>query len=103
MELMDYWIASVAGDVVEWLGSGPGALVEWLLGGILDGFEIVADAGQNTLAIIDGIFELCIYVFTSIFSVFGFVFPFVPEAVAETIGAGLVVILVAGFVKKVRE
>lgn len=96
------WIGNAAANVAEWLGSGVASLVEWLLGGLADMFTLIIDAVNGIWAVFESLWLLGTNFIDSLLNVLGVFFPFIPEPVVLVIGAGLLAVLIAGIVKKVR-
>ena len=95
------WIANSASDIAGWVGEGFAALIKWLLGGLVDMFTLIVDAVDGIWAVLESIWNLATGVVDSVLSAFRVLYPFVPEPVANVISAGLIVVVIAGIVKKV--
>lgn len=95
------WIANTASDIAGWLGEGIASLIKWLLGGLVDMFTLIVDAVDGIWAVLESIWNLATGVVDSVLSAFRVLYPFVPEPVANVISAGLIVVVIAGIVKKV--
>lgn len=96
------WIANAAGNVAEWLGEGVAALIEWLLSGLADMFSLIFDAADGIWNTFDSLWDLAAEFVDSLFSTVSTLCPFIPEPVTSVISAGLIAIVIAGVVKKVR-
>lgn len=96
------WISNAAADIAGWVGSGIASVIEWLLGGIADLFTLIFDAANGLWDVLESIWNLSVGLVDALLKAFYLVFPFVPEPVANVISAGLIVVVIAGFVKKVR-
>ena len=96
------WIANTASDIAGWVGDGIASLIKWLLGGLADMFTLIFDAADGVWAVFESVWTLATGVVDSVLSVFTVLFPFVPEPVANVISAGLIVVVIAGVVQKVR-
>lgn len=96
------WIANTASDIAGWVGEGFAFLIKWLLGGLADMFTIIVDAADGIWSVFESIWNLATGIVDSILSAFSALYPFVPEPVANVISAGLIVVVIAGVVKKVR-
>lgn len=97
------WIANAAGDIAGWVGDGIASLIKWLLGGLADMFTLIFDAADGIWSVFESIWNLATGVVSSVLSAFRLLYPFVPEPVANVVSAGLIVVVIAGVVKKVRE
>lgn len=95
------WIANTASDIAGWVGEGFASLIKWLLGGLVDMFTLIVDAVDGIWAVLESIWNLATGVVDSVLSAFRVLYPFVPEPVANVISAGLIVVVIAGIVKKV--
>lgn len=96
------WISNAVGSFTDWVGSGFAAVIEWLLGGLVDMFTIIVDAANGIWDVFESIWALGTGFIGSLINLVSVFFPFVPEPVATVIGAGLLAVLIAGIVKKVR-
>lgn len=96
------WISNVVGDVTEWLGSGIASLIDWLLGGIVEIFTIVVDAADGIFGVFESLWSLATSFVDSLSAIFYSLCPFVPEPVLGVITSGLIAVVIAGIVKKVR-
>lgn len=96
------WIANAAGDIAGWVGEGFASLIRWLLSGLADMFTLIFDAADGIWAVFESVWTLATGVVDAVLSVFSTLFPFVPEPVANVISAGLIIVVIAGVVQKVR-
>jgi len=96
------WITGVVKDIGAWLGDGVASFFEWLLGGVSVVFEKIIDAAGGFWDVLDSIWNFAVGFKDSIFGLFTTLFPFVPAPVLSVISLGLVAVLIAGIVKKVR-
>lgn len=96
------WISNTVVDIAEWVGSGLASLIEWLLGGLADMFTLIFDAADGIWNVFESLWGLSVGFVESLHSAFTVLCPFIPEPVLSVIGAGLLVIVIAGIVKKVR-
>lgn len=96
------WITNAVGNFAEWVGSGVASVVEWLLGGLADMFTLIFDAVNSIWSVFESLWNLGSSFISSLLHIFTLFFPFIPEPVAGVISAGMVAVLIAGIVKKVR-
>lgn len=96
------WIGNVVSNVTDWVGSGAASLVEWILGGLADMLTIIINAANGIWSVFDALWNLGGSFVGALGSMFGILFPFVPDPVLNAITAGLLAVLIAGIVKKVR-
>lgn len=96
------WIKTTVGSVVGWLGSGIGSLVGWLLGGIATIFTKIFQAANSFWSVLDSLWDFAVGFKDALFGLFTAFFPFVPAPVSTVIGLGLLAVLLAGIVRKVR-
>lgn len=96
------WIANAAGNVAVWLGEGVASLIEWLLGGLVDMFTLIFDAADSIWNVFESIWNLGVSFAESLSGSLATLCPFLPEPVIGVIGTGLLTIVIAGIVKKVR-
>ncbi|MBQ7915969.1 MAG: hypothetical protein IJ315_04190 [Firmicutes bacterium] len=99
---MGNWILNTVNDVADWLGSGIASLIEWLLGGLVDMFTLIIDAANGIWLVLESLWNLGTGFLNSVLNALSVFFPFLPEPVSAAIGAGLLAVLIAGIVKKVR-
>lgn len=96
------WLANAAGNFADWVGSGTASLVEWLLGGLVDMFTLIMDAADSIWGVFESIWDLGVTFTESLAGALSTLCPFLPEPVIGVIGTGLLAIVIAGIVKKVR-
>lgn len=96
------WLANAAGNFADWVGSGTASLVEWLLGGLVDMFTLIMDAADSIWGVFESIWDLGVTFTESLAGSIATLCPFLPEPVIGVIGTGLLAIVIAGIVKKVR-
>lgn len=96
------WIANAAGNIAVWLGEGVASLIEWLLGGLVDMFTLIFDAADSIFGVFESIWNLGVSFTESLSGSLATLCPFLPEPVIGVIGTGLLTIVIAGIVKKVR-
>lgn len=99
---MSNWISNAAADIAGWVGSGIASLIQWLLGGIVDAFTMVIDAVDGVWGVLESLWNLGTGFVGSLLRMVSVFFPFLPEPVATVISCGLLAVLIAGIVKKVR-
>lgn len=97
------WIKDTAGSIAGWLGDGVGSLFDWLLGGIATIFTAIVDAANGFWEVLDSLWDFAVGFKDSIFSLLTAFFPFLPEPVLSAVSLGLLAVLLAGIVKKVRK
>lgn len=97
------WISSAVGSIGSWLGSGIASLFDWLLGGLVTVFTKIVDAANGFWDVLDSLWNFAVGFKDSIFGLFSVFFPFIPESVMTVISLGLLAVLIAGIVKKVRK
>ena len=96
------WIANSVTSFTEWLGGGVASAVEWLLGGLAYMFMAIINAADGIWSVFESLWNLGTGFIGSLLGLVSLFFPFVPEAVSTVISAGLLAVLIAGIVKKVR-
>lgn len=96
------WIKQTVGNIAGWMGDGVASVFDWLLGGLATIVTKVIDAAGGFWDVLDAIWDFAVGFKDSILNLFNAFFPFVPAPVSATIGMGLLAILLAGIVKKVR-
>lgn len=96
------WISDVVSDFTGWVGEGVAAVVEWLLGGLADMFTLIVDSVDGIWSVFESLWNLGSSFVGALFNLFGLLFPWFPAPVANAISAGLIAVLIAGVVKKVR-
>lgn len=96
------WITGAVGDIASWIGNGIGSFFDWLLGGIATIFTKLINAACGFWDVLDALWNFAIGFKDSIFGLFAAFFPFIPEPVMTAISLGLLAVLLAGIVKKVR-
>lgn len=96
------WIGNAVSNFTDWVGSGAASAVEWILGGLADMVTIIIDAANGIWSVFEALWNLGGSFVGSLVSMFGVLFPFVPEPVANVITYGLIAVLIAGVVRKVR-
>lgn len=97
------WISGTVGNIGSWLGSGFASLFDWLLGGIALILTKIIDAANGFWDVLESLWNFAVGFKDSIFGLFSAFFPFVPEPVMTVIGLGMLAVLLAGIVKKVRK
>lgn len=97
------WIADTVGSIGEWLGDGIASFFDWLLGGIVTVLTAIVDAAASFFDVLDALWDFAVGFKDNLFGLFTAFFPFVPEAVVTVISLGLLAVLIAGIVKKVRK
>ena len=97
------WIQETVSSIGSWLGDGIGALFDWLLGGIVDIFTKIVEASDSFFDVLESLWNFAVGFKDSIFGLFSAFFPFVPAPVMTVISLGLLAVLIAGIVKKVRK
>ena len=97
------WIKDTVSSITGWLGSGIASLFDWLLGGLADIFTAIVDAANAFWDVLDGLWDFATGFKASLFSLVSAFFPFIPASVMTVISLGLLVVLIAGIVKKVRK
>lgn len=97
------WISNAVENMIGWVGNGTASLIEWLLGGLADMVQLIFDAAASIFNVFDSLWNLGTSLIGSLFNLVNIFFPFLPEPVSNTISAGLIVVVVAGIVKKVKE
>ena len=97
------WISNAVQNMIGWVGNGSASLIEWLLGGLADMFQLIFDAGDAIFGVFDSLWELGSSLVGTLFNLVNIFFPFLPEPVANSISACLIVVVIAGIIKKVRE
>ena len=96
------WIKSAVGSITGWLGGGIGEFFDWLLGGIATIFTKIIDAANGFWSVLDSLWNFAVGFKDNLFGLFTAFFPFVPAPVSTVIALGLLSVLLAGLVKKVR-
>lgn len=96
------WIKEAVGNITGWMGEGIGAIFEWLLGGLATIVTKVVDAAGGFWNVLDATWDFAVGFIVSILNLFSAFFPFVPAPVSAVIGMGLMAVLLAGIVNKVR-
>lgn len=97
------WIKNAVGSIAGWLGDGIGSLFDWLLGGVATIFTKIVDAANGFWDVLDSLWTFAAGFKDSLFGLFSAFFPFVPAPVMTVISLGLLAVLIAGIVKKVRK
>lgn len=97
------WIKDTVGSIGSWLGDGAGSLFDWLLGGVAVIFTKLVDAANGFWDVLDSLWDFAVGFKDSLFGLFSAFFPFVPEPVMAVVSLGLLAVLLAGIVKKVRK
>lgn len=97
------WIKSAVGSIAGWLGDGIGSLFDWLLGGAATIFIKIVDAANGFWDVLDSLWNFAVGFKDSLFGLLSAFFPFIPEPVMTVISLGLLAVLIAGIVKKVRK
>lgn len=97
------WISNAVSSIGSWLGSGIASLFDWLLGGIAAIFTRIVEAANGFWDVLESLWDFAVGFKDSIFGLFSAYFPFVPEPVMTVISLGLLSVLIAGIVKKVRK
>lgn len=100
---MDNWLTQAVGNIGSWLGSGLSSFFNWLLGGIITVVTMIIDAASGFWDVLEAIWDFAISFKDSIFDLIGAFFPFIPEPVMTVLSLGLLAILIAGIVRKVRK
>lgn len=96
------WIKETVGNIAGWMGNGVASLFDWLLGGLATVVAKVVDAAGGFWDVLDAIWDFSVGFLDAVLGLFSAFFPFVPEPVSAALGFGLLAILLAGIVKKVR-
>lgn len=96
------WIKEAVGNITGWMGEGIGAIFEWLLGGLATIVTKVVDAAGGFWDVLDAIWDFAVGFMNAVLALFAAFFPFVPAPVTAALGFGLLAVLLAGIVKKVR-
>lgn len=96
------WLGNAVGNFTGWVGSGIASFLEWLFGGLVDMVTIIIDATNGIWSVFEALWNLGGSFVGALGAVFGVLFPFAPTSVTTTISAGLIAVLIAGIVHKVR-
>ena len=96
------WIKDAVGNIAGWMGNGVASLFDWLLGGLATVVTKAVDALGGFWDVLDAIWDFAVGFISVIVRLFGLFFPFVPPEIASVISMGLISVLLAGIVKKVR-
>lgn len=97
------WIKSAVNSIAGWLGDGIGSLFDWLLGGIATIFTAIVDGANALWDVFDSLWNFAVGFVTNINDLFTMFFPFIPAPVMTVISLGLMCVVIAGIVKKVRK
>ena len=97
------WIKSAVGSIAGWLGDGIGSLFDWLLGGVATVFTKIVDAANGFWDVLDSLWCFAVGFKDSLFGLFSAFYPYVPARVMTLISLGLLAVLIAAIVKKVRK
>lgn len=97
------WIQNAVGSIAGWLGDGIGSFFDWLFGGILSIFTKIVDAANSFWDVLDSLWEFAVGFKDSVFGLLSAFFPFIPEPVMTVISLGLLAVLIAAIVRKVRK
>lgn len=96
------WIKTSVSSIVGWLGSGIGSLFEWLLGGVATIFTKIFQAATGFWSVLDSLWDFAVGFKDDLLGLFSAFFPFVPAPVSTMLALGLLSVLLAGIVRKVR-
>lgn len=100
---MGDWLSRAVSSIGSWLGGGLSSFFNWLLGGIITIVTMIIDAAAGFWDVLEAIWDFAVGFKDSIFDLIGAFFPFIPEPVMTVLSLGLLAILIAGIVRKVRK
>ncbi len=96
------WITNTIGNISSWLGDGVASLFNWLLSGLGTLLTKIINAFTGIWDVLDSIWDFAVSLVTNLMTMFGSFFPFVPASVLTVLNLGLIAVLIAGIVNKVR-
>ena len=90
------------GDVLNVIGSGIGSLLSWLFSGLISVVSRVIRAVGGIFDLLDSLFNFFFGLMNTALNLLDTLFPWIPADVMAVISMGVLAILLAGIVKKVR-
>ncbi len=90
------------GDAIGAIGSGIGSLLSWLFSGVISVVSRVIRAVGGIFDLLDAVFNFFFGLKDTALNLLGVLFPWIPADVMGVISKGLMAILLAGIIRKVR-
>lgn len=90
------------GDAISAIGSGIGSLLSWLFSGVISVVSKVIRAVGGIFDVLDAVFNFFFGLKDTALNLLGALFPWIPAEVLSVISLGVLAILLASIVKKVR-
>lgn len=90
------------GNAISAIGSGIGSLISWLFSGLISVVSKVIRAVGGIFDLLDAVFDFFFGLKDTVVDLVGVLFPWIPSDVLAAISLGILSIVLAGIVKKVR-